>query len=841
MATTATKNVEPKIRPGRILLEEVYKTNGFTPRIQRLKQRVLDDGVHVAGERAKYHLESYQNTEGQHPAKRRAKAFANLCALMPIVIREGELIVGKPTPYNRGAYPNHSQAPGMVEYILSHREMAESAGSSSQKAGLSDEAVKDILAAAQYWNKMGLNKKGSEAANAFGGGLRNKFGETKLCMGGAMPPGEHTPLVLGADFEKYLAKGVNAIIAEMEEAIEKIRSKGAKTTREDTDRIEVLEAMIIAQKGFLTFTQRHAEVAREMAARESDPKRKRELEEIAAVCEWVPANPPRTFREALQAYWFIPVGHDMEKAMSNHYAGRFDQYLFPFYMKDINEGRITRQEVAELLGNIYVYWDSLEPFLFSGLKGRRDHQEVAQANYIVNVTLGGIDKRGRDASNEFGCLVLHVAGQLRTHQPHISIRYHHAMAPEFLDAAIECNRNHGAGIPAWFNDRANIEYLMSRGIPQAEARDWSMAGCVNTGICKSFNWGMGPGPGFVHHAKLLLMALNHGVDPDSGVKMGPDTGDAREFKTFEEVMEAYKAQVVYHYDFHTNCYKEMEKHFDGTESAYMPFSSGYLEGCIESGKDSNHGGCTTFLNLEGGSWVDRALSDTADSLIAIKRVIFEKKEATMGELLDALKANFVGYEELHKKLVNAPKYGNDLEEPDEMMSYLWTWTRDKALSYRDSYGRPPRLFRQGAAWAQWAGPATGALPSGRKAGHPLADGSLSPEHGCDKSGPTAVLNSAAKCDMMGMESSLLNMKFSAGVLKNNEGKHKFAALLDTYFGKGGSQVQINILNKDTLLDAKAHPENYRDLVVRVAGYSAYWVELTEPVRDEIIARTEHSV
>ncbi|MFC1924366.1 pyruvate formate lyase family protein [Chloroflexota bacterium] len=837
---TDVKTVEPKIKAGKILLEEVYKTNGLTPRIQMLKNRVREEGVHVAGERAKYWLESYLETEGEHPAKRRAKAEANLFAKVPVVIRDGELIVGKPTPYNRGAYPGHTFGPELILAIINQRSMMASAGSEEQEAGLSDESLDDIRAAAEYWNKI-VNKSPQEAGNRFADGLRNKMGEAKLNMGGVLQSGEMTPLVLGADFDKYLAKGVNGIIVEIEETIERIRRKGVDITHEDFDKIENLEAMIIAQKGFLTFTRRHAKVARRMAAREKDPQKKKELKEIAEVCEWVPANPARTFREALQAYWFIPVAHDMEKALSNHYAGRFDQYLFPFYIKDINEGRLTRQEAAELIGNIFIFWDSLEPFLFGGLMGRRDHQAVAQANYIVNVTLGGIDRRGRDCANELSCLVLHVAGQVKTHQPHISIRYHHAMAPEFLDAAIECNRNHGAGIPAWFNDRNNIEYLISRGVSNEEARDWSMAGCVNTGICKAYNWGSGPSAGFVHHAKLLQMALNRGVDPDSGHKLGPDTGDPRKFKTFDEVLAAYKEQVDHHYEFHMNLAREQEKYRDDRDDMYVPFASAYIEGCIESGKDSNHGGARYHMQLEGGSWVDRAISDTADSLIAIKKVIFEDKAATMDELLKALKANFEGYEGLRKKLIDAPKYGNDLEEPDELMAHLWAWTRDKLLSYRDCEGRKLRLFRQGAAWAEWVAPNTGALPNGKKAGEPVADGSLSPVRGCDKSGPTAVMNSAAKCDMMGMESSLMNMKFSAGILKAREGKDKFAALLDTFFAKGGSQVQLNILNRDTLLDAREHPENYQDLVVRVAGYSAYWIELTPGVRDEIISRTEHGI
>ncbi len=837
----ASKSKEPKVDPRVIQLEAVYKTNGFTDRIKMLKDRVREDGVHIAGERARYWLESYKETEGEHPAIRKAKAEANLMAKMPIVIREGELIVGKPTPHNRGAYPGHTFGPEMILMILAHRDQMASAGSEEQDAELTDETIEDIRAAATYWDAMGLGKKRHAADMAFGGEKRNQMGQAKLNMGGVLQMGEHTPLVVGCDFEKYLRIGINGIIAEIEDRIAEIKRKGDKLTLEDTHKIKVLESFIIGQKGFSVFIKRHAEAARELAKKEKNATRKKELKEIGDVCEWVSENPPRTFREALQAYWFIPVVHDMEKAISNHYAGRFDQYLFPFYMKDINEGRMTRQEAAELMGNIFVFWDSLEPFLFTGLAGRRDHQAVAQANYIVNVTLGGIDRRGRDNSNEWGCMVLHVAGQLRTHQPHISIRYHHAMKPEFLDAAIECNKNHGAGIPAWFNDRNNMEYLMSRGVPHEEARDWSMAGCVNTGICKTFNWGMGHGPGFVHHGKLLQMALNRGVDPDTGFKLGTDTGDPREFSTFDEVLEAYKTQVKHHYAFHMNLGLNGAKHCDGTGEAYMPIASAWLEGCIESGTDCNHHGCTTAFQLEGGSFVDRAFPDTTDSLIAIKHAVFEDKICTMDELLAALKADFEGYEELRKKLMDYPKYGNDLEEPDELMAHIWSWTRDEALSYRDELGRKPRLFRQGAAWAQWVAAETGALPNGKKKGEPLADGSLSPVRGCDKNGPTAVMNSSAKCDMMGMESSLMNMKFSAGVLGSNEGKQKFAALLSTFFAKGGSQLQLNILNRKTLLDAKAHPENYQDLVVRVAGYSAYWIELTPEVRDEIITRTEHAM
>jgi len=280
---TEVQTTEPKVDPRKILLEEVYKTNGLTPRIQMLKNRVREEGVHIAGERAKFHLEAYLESEGRHPAIRRAMAEANLFAKMPIVIREGELIVGKPTPYNRGAYPNHSSAPDNILAILKHRDQMASAGSVEQDAELSDETIEAIRAAAEYWSKMGLNKKAHEAGTAFGDGLRNMFGQAKLNMGGVIPVGEASPLVLGFDFEKYLSIGTNGIITEIEEAIEAIRRKGMKTTPEDNDKIAQLEAMIIAQKGFQRFIQRHAQVARKMAAKEKNPQRKQELEEIGDV------------------------------------------------------------------------------------------------------------------------------------------------------------------------------------------------------------------------------------------------------------------------------------------------------------------------------------------------------------------------------------------------------------------------------------------------------------------------------------------------------------------------------------------------------------------------------
>jgi formate C-acetyltransferase len=321
--------------------------------------------------------------------------------------------------------------------------------------------------------------------------------------------------------------------------------------------------------------------------------------------------------------------------------------------------------------------------------------------------------------------------------------------------------------------------------------------------------------------------------------LGTRTGDPRDFKTFDDLVAAYKKQVDDFYDYSVDLHLHLEKVYY-EDSTYFPFCSAFLQDCIATGKDATRGG-GRYQELEAFVFVDRGMQDVSDSLIAMKKLIFEEKKVTMDELLEAVKADFEGYEQLRHMLLTQPKYGNDQDEPDDLAVDLWEYTRDRCQEYRDGQGRRFTMFRQGAAWSTWAGRMTGALPNGRKAGTSLADASASPQQGCDVCGPTATMNSVSKLDAIGLEGPLLNMKFTPGMLKSRTGKQKFADLMATYFDRGGNHVQFNILDKQTLLDAQAHPENYRNLVVRVAGYSAFWVELTPAVQDEIISRTEQAL
>jgi formate C-acetyltransferase len=363
-----------------------------------------------------------------------------------------------------------------------------------------------------------------------------------------------------------------------------------------------------------------------------------------------------------------------------------------------------------------------------------------------------------------------------------------------------------------------------------------MAGCINTSYPKSFAWTRNAVVSFVNHAKLLEITLNDGVDPYTGHRLGIETGDPRTFTSWEQLVDAYKKQIDAFYEYSVKNFRAVEKVYY-EDSNYFPFISAFLQDCIAAGKDAVRGG-GRYQQLEAWCFVDRAQQDACDALIALKKVVYEDRKATMDEVLAALRADWQGYEELRQACLAAPKYGNDEDEPDEFLRAMWRYTADKCQSYRDGFGRRFTMFRQGAAWSTWAGKATGALPNGRKAGTSLADASASPQQGCDVKGPTATMNSVTKLDNMFLEGPLLNMKFAPGMLRKKEGMHKFAELMGTYFDRGGFHVQFNILDRETLLDAKQHPEKYRNLVVRVAGYSAFWVELTPAVQDEIISRTE---
>lgn len=848
--TSEVKTKEPPVIPGKINIQAINKTDGFTPRIQAMKKRYLEAISKVSSDRPWHMMQSYKETEGQHPAVRRAKALANYWDNKAIAVLDLDLIMGNYTDAVRGAHPPLEYYPEQMRILLEKNE-ANWTNSQQCQADLSKEDFDKILEAAKYWEANLYTEEQKKRWDEILAEIDPDDFERELQYTGVnwapefFPKGQRykklpmvpRPQAGGADYEKALKVGYKGLIKEAKDHIERIQecARSRDLLDEEKGKLAFLESVVIVLEAMIRYAKRYAAMAEDMAVKEQDPQRKAELLKAAEACRWVPENPPRTFHEALQAFWFTTLGVYADKAQPNVFAGRFDQYLYPYYVADINEGRMTRQEVAELIGCIIMKLCALEPYMTP------EHRAVSQGTNYENITLGGCDEHGRDASNELGCIVLHVAKETKTHQPYISVRYDRKMAPEFFDKALECNRKHGAGVPAFFNDRVNIEYMLSRGHTLEHARGHAIAGCVNCVYPKTFAWIRLPTL-TSNVAKMLELVLHRGTDPRTGITIGNDYGDPRDFKTFEELKEAFKKEFAYFINRSIDIQEGWDRtvNYSDDFAWYWPFMSAHMEGCIDSGIDVGRNGAVTAID-DAHYALDRFFQDVSDALIAIKKLVFEQKKYTMDQIITAIDANWEGYEQIRADCLAQPKYGNDDDEADGLMSELWSYGTDVNMARKDIFGRHYIIYRQGSSVAAAAGKTTGALPNGRMAGEWLSDASLSPVQQADQKGPTAVINSVTKIDFSHMDGTLLNMKLCPSLLDKPGGMMKFKQLVETYFDKGGQEIQFNILDRETLLDAQKRPEKYRDLVVRVAGYSAFWVDLEQQVQDEIIRRTEHDM
>jgi len=793
--------------------------------------------------------QSYLKTEGEHPAIRRAKALANVWDNKAIAVHDLDLIMGNFTDAVRGAHPPLEYYPEQMRILL---EMNEANWTNSQQcqADLSKEDFDKIMEAAKYWEKNWptpeMRKRWDKLiAEIDPDDYQRELQYVGINWAPEYRPKEKrfkkTPLVprpqaTCADFEKALKVGYKGLIKEAKDHVDRIQdgARGRDFSDEEKEKLAVLESMVIVLEANIRYAHRYAAMAEEKAAQEKDPQRKAELLKAAETCRWVPENPPRTFFEAVQSFWFTALGVYMDKCQPNVFVGRFDQYMYPYYVADISEGRMTRQEAVELFGCLLMKLCALEPYMTP------EHRAVSQGTNYENITIGGCDKNGKDASNELSCIVLHVAKDTKAHQPYISLRYDRKMAPELMDKALECNRKHGAGVPAFFGDRVNIEYMLSRGHTLEHARDHAIAGCVNCVYPKSFAWIRMPVT-TNNEAKMLEVFLHRGVDPRTGIKIGNDYGDPGDM-TFDELVENYKEEVACYINRQIDMVDAWDRAvcFTTHDAWFFPFVSANMEGCIESGKDiSRLGGVTAIDDANYG--LDRFIQDAADSLTAIKKLVYEQKKYTMAQIIEAMDANWEGYDQIRADCLAQPKYGNDDDEADGLVADIWSFITDVYMARKDLFGRHYTIYRQGSSVAASAGKTTGALPNGHKAGEWLSDASLSPVQQADQKGPTAVINSVTKLDYRHMDGTLLNMKLCPSLVDKPGGMMKFKQLIDTYFDKGGQEIQFNILDKDTLMKAQKKPEDYRDLVVRVAGYSAFWVDLEKQVQDEIIRRTEHEM
>jgi formate C-acetyltransferase len=805
---TPSRAVEPTTR------EEII---ALTPRVQRRKEEYLAAKARISPERSHLLTEYWKASEGEPIALRRAKALRHIMEGISIAIREGELIVGSQTQYVRGSflYPEFSS-----HWIIQDLEKAQVSGGDRVEWAISEEDRQTVLEDCLYWKDKSLWERNLALfREAFGSRMDDAL-EAGIWWQTLDRPHGRTCV----NYQKVLERGLKGLIQEAQERL----SRQPLVTHQDQRKRFFWQAVIVACEALMALANRYADLAQEMAAQEPNPTRRAELEQIAQICRWVPANPARTFHEALQSFWFCQLGMQIENCATGFSPGRFDQYLYPFYRKDIAEGRLTPSQAAELLGCLWVKFTEID--IFRSVEAR----EGAQGSMYQNLTIGGVTPDGRDATNELSHLILEVVRQVRLPQPTVSLRYHDGLSDEFLLKAAAVNRDFGGGIPAWFNDKPSIVSLCQLGVPLEEARNWVPIGCVERGIA-------GGSPitanyGFVNIAKALELALHDGVDPRLGRRVGPATGDPRSFTSYDQLYQAFLKQWAYCLE--TVILAQNAGYSLHPELGQVPLVSAFLDDCIQKGKDLTEGGgrWNTLVAL-----LPHGYQTAANSLAAIKKLVYEEGSLSMEELLAALGANFQGKEEVRQRLLAAPKYGNDDPYADDIMNDLFRQTLDIADGYTNPWGEKVAVAWMGITIHYYFGKFLGAMPDGRRAGEPTGDGSLSAFRGTDKRGPTAVLNSAARIDALRGLATLLNLKFHPAVLRSADGLRKLLALIKTYFDQYGYHLQFNIVDRATLLEAKAHPEKYRDLIVRVAGFSAYFVELAPEIQDEIIARTEHAV
>jgi formate C-acetyltransferase len=766
-------------------------------------------------ERAKLVTTSYKETEGLPVPIRRARAFEKIVNEIPIYIDEDQLLAG-----DYGSRPMAIE--WFPEYIVGWVPKEIEAGKFPYATAAED--ISQIHQICDYWKDKSVNESlirylGEGEINRLfelteeGAWVFGFFVEAQGTRGWNIP-----------NYPKAIRQGLLGILAEVEEELQKQRA----TDDASFTKTYFLEAMAIELKAAIQYGKRYAALARDLA-KTARGKRRQELERIADICDRVPANPARTFYEAVQTMWFCHVLMYWDAEGFGVSPGRVDQYLYPYYKQDIAEGMLTQEEAIELLECLRIKLSSKRNFVTQSAR-----ESIAGDTQFHNCTLGGQTADGKDATNELSFLWLEAAMRTRTPHPTLSVRWHENLSPDFALKAAELCRL-GLGFPAWFGDKTSIPFLLEMGASLDEARDYAIAGCILHAIPHktAATW-----PIVVSMPKVFELTLNGGVDPRLGKQLGPKTGRLENFETYEELYEAYKKQVK-HFLSQAAIYLNKTRLWRAQNLPQL-FTSCFFDDCIKRGQDIVGGGA--HYQETAQYLLPIGVVDVADSLAAVKKRVYEEGSASRQELMQALKANFEGKEDLRRLLLSAPKYGNDDDYADNIVADIYRWLTKMIGEVDALYGAkfvnaPHNLSYQGAT-----GRKVGALPSGRLAGLAVADGAVSPCQGADHQGPTAVVNSAGKIDHLPIYGTLLNMKFHPSALKTKEGLLKFLALIRTYLDDyGGKHIQFNVVSRETLRDAQEHPDKYRNLVVRVAGYSALWVELDRTIQDEIIARTEHTI
>ncbi|MFC1870435.1 pyruvate formate lyase family protein [Chloroflexota bacterium] len=797
--------------------QSIDSINVMNDRLNAIRQRYFDSGIHICAERAHLATESWKETEGDHIYIRRAELFAKICDEIPVSIKEHELIVGSQTPFVRGASPQLDFHPRRgLEFEAGDRRTR-----GEQTSGVvTEDDLKTIIEDSHFW-------KGRSPGERISAAMREVVGTTVSEMQKGIfnaEWGAGAQWRRSADYGKVLRHGLRGVIAEIEKEKEKLQF----TSVGDENRWYFLKAAKICCEAMVRYAKRYAELARQLAAAEADKNRKEELETIAEICKRVPENPARSFWEALQSVRFICLGLNLEQGSRNESTGRMDQYLYPYYKSDIERGKLTRQQAAELLGCLWMKFAEME--IVSPSTRRME------GNHGNKVTLGGVDRQGEDATNELTYMILHVVGQTKMAEPAPQLRCHSGTPRELMLKAAWTNLQTGAH-PAFLNDGQIIPGLLSDGASLEDARDYYLLGCVHP-----FPWGATSGNVFlINGGKVFELVMYNGFDPRTGKKLGIETGDPRTFRSIDDWISAFTKQWEYVSSIALRAnnagFRILAEHYA------VPFMSSLQPDCLQKGLDILRGGAR-YPQFTGEIF-NRLYADIADSLMAIKKLVYDDQIISVDELIEACANNFEGEsgERIRDMLLMAPKYGNDLGEPEEIYRQLNDSVSEITRSLTGHFGYAKRDTRNGADSHVAHGKVTSALPNGRKAGMPLADGAISPVAGCDTKGPTATLRSAAKAvNWKTIRSAILNQKMPKTLLKTTDQLNHFVDLIETYFQDyNGYQIQWNIEDAEVYQAAKVNPSAYKDLIVRVGGYSAYFIELDPILQDQIIARTEQWV
>ena len=837
---------------------EKFQTSDIpkSPRIQKLVDALYEHMPVIESARAKLITESYKETEGEPIITRRAKAFAHILHNIPIIIRDNELIVGSSTIAPRGCqtFPEFS-------YEWLEAELDTVATRTADPFEIAEETKAELKEADKYWK----GKTTSELATSYMAPEAIKAIEHNI-----FTPGNYFYNGVGHVTVKYwevLETGFEGIMEKARKELDGCSVGDGNYARKS----HFLEAVILSCKAVIDYAGRYAKLAQEMAAQTSDPVRKQELFVIAENCSRVPAKGAQNFYEACQSFWFVQQLLQMESSGHSISPGRFDQYMYPYYKKDMEAGTITREFAQELMDCIWVKLNDLNK-----CRDAASAEGFAGYSLFQNLIAGGQNKEGEDVTNDLSVMCIQASMHVHLPAPSLSVRVWNGSPHEFLIKAAELTRT-GIGLPAYYNDEVIIPALQNRGLSLEDAREYNIIGCVEPQKAgKTEGW---HDAAFFNMCRPLELVFSNGMD--KGEMVGIPTGDVTQMKTFDEFFDAYKKQMEYCISLLVNADNAID--VAHAERCPLPFLSCMIDDCLKEGKSVQEGGAVyNFTGPQGFG-----IANMADGLFAIRKLVYEDKKVSMKELKEALAWNydkgldaqsagdmtemimkamqkagrnvdastaegllktFMGmkpgeqktqrFKEIHDMIDEVPKFGNDIPEVDYFAREV-AYTYSKPLQ---KYNNPRGGKFQAGLYPVSAnvplGGQTGATPDGRYAHTPVADG-VSPSAGKDVKGPTAAATSVSRLDhFIVSNGTLFNQKFHPSALYGREGLEKFVALIRGYFDQKGMHMQFNVVDRQTLLDAQEHPEKYKHLVVRVAGYSALFTTLSRSLQDDIIRRTE---